>query len=216
MTKDVSITLYRYDLLQPPENWDTSFLNREYYTTEYGHKNKAGLFFFTDSEKIAKELGYCAATKYSQTEYFLTTTQIQKVKLIDFTNRNTIYQMLCLLKDLEIDVLTKDFKTYEKKNHFGQLKDSFEAAELETDTCKKLDIIKKLTVHSDDFQNISLFGQRLTDFYNGTCFKKLVTEKYPDIGGYLWREFNDERGFTYCLFDAQKLTTKTTENIKLE
>lgn len=217
MTKEASITLYRYDSRQPPEDWDISFLSYEYDTIEHGHKNKAGLFFFTDSLEIANELGKCAAINNSQMEYFLTTTQTKNAKFIDFSNCQNIYHMLCLLADLGIDVLTEDFKTYEYENHFGQLKSHFEAAELETDIFKKANIIKNLTVHSKtDFHNISLFGQRLTDFDNGKFFKKIVTEKYSYIDGYVWREFNDNRGLTYCLFDSSRLTTKTTEKIKVD
>ncbi|MFT3918433.1 hypothetical protein [Cloacibacterium sp.] len=217
MTKEINLTLYRYDISKPPTNWDTDFLSCEYDTEEHGHKNKAELFFFTDSLDIANDLGKCSAKKHSKPEYFLTTTKTQKLKLIDFSNRFNIYQMLCLLHDLCIDVLTSDFKTYENNNHFGQLKNIFEAAEKEADSKKKFDIIKNLKVHSNsNYEHISLFGQRLTDFDNGLHFKKLVKEKYSDIDGYLWREFNDNRGFTYCLFESRKLCHKKTININIE
>lgn len=212
MIKEINLTLYRYDISEPPKNWDTNFLNFEYDTEEHGHKNKAGLFFFTDSLDLAKDLGKCSAKKNLKYEYFLTTTTTQTLKLIDFSDRYNIYQMLCMLDDLEIDVLTKDFKTYESENHFGQLKNIFEAAEKESDSMKKLDIIKNLKVHpNSNYEHISLFGQRLTDFNNGFHFKRVVKEKYSDIDGYLWREFNDDRGFSYCLFDSEKLNSKTTE-----
>lgn len=216
MIKEFSTALYRYDLNQPPPDWTPTFFNFEYDTNEYGHKNKANLFFFTDSINIAKDLGKNAAQKYSRAEYFLTSLRSSRVKLIDFSSSYNIYQMLSLLQELNIDVLVKEFKTYEDDNDFSQLRSFFEAALIEPDDIKRLHLIQNLKVHSaSDFTNISLFGQRLTDFDNGLKFKEKVKKIYPDVDGYIWREFQDKRGLTHCLFDAQKLIAKSTEKIEL-
>ena len=119
--------------------------------------------------------------------------------------------MLCLLKDLNLNVLTEEFKTFENNNNFLQLKNIFESAELEKDSLKKLKIIQNLKVHSKSkLEDIGLFGQRLTDLENGIIFKRIINEKYPNIDGYRWKEFNDNRGYTYCLFDSTKLFNKKT------
>jgi hypothetical protein len=39
----------------------------------------------------------------------------------------------------------------------------------------------------------------LTDFENGIEFKQIIKEIYPDVDGYIWREFNDPRG-AFLLF----------------
>ncbi len=214
MTIEISPSLYRYDLLEPPNDWDTNFLSPEYATKEHGHKNKANLFFFTDSKEIANDLGANAARQYFKSAYFLTSVETSNLKLIDFSNRHNIFQMLCLLQNLNIDVLTKEFRTYEDENNFGQLKIYFNDAQLEADLSNKLKIINNLKMHSNsDLNDIGLFGQRLTDFDNGIKFKELVKNTSPEFDGYKWKEFGDKRGFTHCLFDAKKLQTKKTEKI---
>ncbi|MBI2722798.1 MAG: hypothetical protein HYX39_11550 [Bacteroidetes bacterium] len=217
MTIDIQPILYRYDLDKPPDNWDKGFLNFEYDTAEYGHKNKAQLFFFTNSKEIAIDLGTCATKKYNRDFFYLTeTTTIGKVHLIDFHERHNIYLMISLLNDLNINVLTDDFKTYELQNTFNELKIIFDQAEAEKDSIKKVKHIYKLKAHSNShYEDISLFGQRLTDFDNGINFKKIVNTANPNIEGYRWKEFNDDRGFTYCLFDSTKLGKKTTNKIDL-
>jgi hypothetical protein len=217
MTIDVQTNLFRYDIIEPPENWDTNFRNPEYETEEYGHKNKANLFFFTDSEDIAKDLGQGSANKRCLNEYFLTKSKTEScLTLIDFNNRQNIYQMLCLLNDLKINVLTIDFKTYEGDSTFLDLKSIFDNAEVETHLLKKASIVSQLKVHSkSNVTDISLFGQRLTDFDNGLKFKSIINDIYPKIDGYRWKEYNDDRGITYCLFDSKKLSQKWTEKIKV-
>lgn len=218
MITEIEKQLFRYDLKTPPDEWNVHFLSDEYNTKEFGHKNKANLFFFTDSRDIANQLGRNALMKpeFNQSEYFITSTQSRLLKLIDFTNSNNIYQMLCVLKDLNIDVLINDMKTFEEENNFLFLKPIFENAELETNSQLRLEFIEQLKVHSNsNFEDISLFGQRLTDFNNGVIFKKIVQEIYPDVDGYIWREFNDKRGFSYCLFDSEKLLPKETETITI-
>ena len=216
MIIDTHTELYRYDLEKPPDKWDSDFLNFEYQTEEYGHKNKAKLFFFSDSKQTVRELGLNAAIKYNRTKYYFTKANtILPVKVIDFDNRHNIYQMLCLLSDLGIQVLTNDFKTYEEDKTFGELKIHFDKAELEEDTIKKMNIIPQMKVHTNsDYENIGLFGQRLTDFDNGLYFKKLVKSIDSQIDGYRWWEFN-KKSFTYCLFDCEKLSEKETEIISL-
>ena len=216
MIKELEIILYRYDLQKPPTDWDTNFLNFEYITEEHGHKNKAKLFCFTDSKEIAINLGGNASAKNIRTEFYLTSTKTKTLKLIDFSSKDNIFQMLHLLSKMNLDVLIPDFKTYENENDFGQLKSFFDAILVETDFLKIPKIVENLKVHTkSNYEDISLFGQRLTDFDNGLKFKKLVQGKYPDIDGYMWKEFNDNRGYTYCLFDSKKLTEKSTERINL-
>lgn len=213
MIIEIHQNLYRYDLVKPPDNWDDEFLSFEYQTEKFGHKNKANLYFFTDSIEIANSLGENACRKYSMHEYFISSTKPNKaLKLIDFNNRHNIYQMLCLLEDLKINVMTDDFKTYENENTFSEFSPIYDNIESERNLIKKKELVESLSVHSaSHHEDIGLFGQRLTDFENGIKFKELVKEIYPEVDGYRWKEFDDNRGFSYCLFDPMKLTAKTTK-----
>ena len=217
MTITVRPGLFRYDLDEPPLNWTTDFLNFEHNTVPHGHKNKAGLFFFTDSELIATEMGQCQAKGNSRDHYYLThAIPNASILIIDFSNCDNIYHMLCLLKDLDIDVLTNEFRTYEGENTYEELRSIFEIAELETDKNEKYKHISKLKAHSEsNYRDIGLFGQRLTDFDNGIKFCEIIKEKHPLVEGYRWMEYGDDRGFTYCLFSSEKLIRNSTGTIVL-
>lgn len=187
--------LYRYDLAQPPTDLSTSFLSIEYEGSEHVHKNQTGLFFFTDSSAIAEDLGKVASEKKQKSEYFITQARAKNLRLIDFSQSFNIYQMLCVLKELNIDCLTTEFRTYEGENVFSTLKPFFDNVEAETNPIKKMALLNNLKVHSkSDIYDISLFGQRLTDFKNGL-------------------EFKDNRGLPYCLFNADKFVYKEINTI---
>ena len=206
-----NLRLYRSDLEYPPTEWSADFKNKKYDGTNkgLGHKNKANMFFFTDSENSARLMAKSECIEVGKLEYYLTTTYAQNVKLIDFINRNNIYQMLCLLKDIDIDVLVSDFKTYNDNQiveTFSKFKSYFDLAE--TNPSNKVDIVKNIITFDNNKNpnwNVMLFGQRLTDFDNGILFRKLIQNKYPDIDGYMWKEDINYNGITYCLFDSKKL-----------
>lgn len=212
---------FRYDLKEPPRDWDDSFTSGEYIHDQIGEKNKAGLFFFTNSEEIAKKLGRNAVQKNKE-GYFLTRCEtVKRIKIIDFSCCDNIYQMLRVLMDLNIDVLNDDFRTCEESNGrylktFSFLREHLEAFEEETeDHSKRLKILQniKLDPKSDPY-DVRLFGQRLTDFDNGLHFKAAVLDSNPDIDGYRWKEFPEE-GWTYCLFEPKKLTPPTKEFLSI-
>ncbi|WP_119790728.1 hypothetical protein [Flavobacterium anhuiense] len=202
--------LFRYDLQVPPKNWGSEFFNEEYFFEGLGHKNKAKLYFFTDSPAIANSLGQTACCEKECEYYYLPTLRTtEPLRLIDFSRCISIFQMLCTLQDLNIDVLTDQFRTFENENTFLQLRTIFENISQEPDTQKKISLIYSLKVHSQgQYSDVGLFGQRLTDFENGIKFRQIIKEIYPDADGYIWREFNDPRGLSYCLFDSEKLSEK--------
>ena len=212
--------LYRYDLDQPTTDWSTDFKNFEYRDTKLGDKNKANLFFFTDSLEIANNLGKNAAIKESKTEYYLTTVKIANtLNLIDFSKNINIFHMLRVLDNLQIRHLISDFETFISDITFNQMNQLFDEIELEKDIIKKSNIITGQLKFSKNFRDsfdVSLFGQRLTDFDNGIKFRKIIKDNYSEIDGYKWREFEDNRGLTYCLFDSDKLPLKTTDKIILQ
>lgn len=211
--------LYRYDLELPPNEWSTDLKNFEYNFTNHGVKNKAGLFFFTDSIDIANHLGINAAIKESRTEYYLTTVKIEGApNIIDFSSSINIFQMLCILEDLKIRKLLNEFETFINDFTFSNLNHFFDKIEFETDLTKKSNIIinnLRLSENSREALDVSVFGQRLTDFDNGIKFRQIINESYSQIDGYKWREFEDNRGLTYCLFNSDKLSDKNTDKIIL-
>ena len=212
--------LYRYDLDLPPKDWSIDFKNFEYNCNKLVDKNKAGLFFFTDSLDIANHLGKIAAKKESRTEYYLTTVKIEsKLILIDFSNCWNIYQMLCVLDDLKIREKVNDLDTLVSGITFNQMNILFDEIALETDNVKKSNIITgqlKFSKNSRESLDVSVFGQRLTDFDNGIKFRQIINESYSQIDGYKWKEFEDNRGLTYCLFNSDKLSDKNTDKIILK
>ena len=73
MIIEIKPLLYRYDLVEPPIEWSKSFKSIEKnYIDGLDHKNKADLFFFTDSKVIAHDLGKNAAIDNNKNLYFLT------------------------------------------------------------------------------------------------------------------------------------------------
>lgn len=207
--------LYRSDLNQPPKQFETTFNNPKYQDSQLGNKNQAGLFFFTDSSDIANCLAQNECVERKFNNYYLTTISIiQPLSLIDFTNSFNIYQMLCVLTDLGLNVLTSDFKTFEGMQDFKSLEPIFNSAEAAIEPVQKFDDIQQIKIHSNStYDNVGLFGQRLTDFQNGVHFKQIVTKQYPNVNGYIWREFGDERGYSYCLFNSDKLEIQSVQEI---
>ncbi|WP_406843481.1 hypothetical protein [Flavobacterium soyae] len=202
--------LFRYDLQVPPKGWKSDFLNDEYLFEGIGHKNKAKLYFFTDSIQIAHSLGIEACRKNGKEYYYLTSLNtVNELQLIDFSKCATIYQMMDILHELNIDIFTDQLKTFENDNNFLQLRPIFDSILEEPDLRRKVDLISKLTIDTrTDCYNTGLFGQRLTDFANGIIFKEMVKRTCPHADGYIWKEFNDPRGLSCCLFDSEKLSEK--------
>ena len=213
MKQEISTKLFRYDLRVPPEKWNDSYLNFEY-DFERGHKNQAHLYFFTDSIEIALELGKNAAIKNKIDQFYLTKTKAKCLNLIDFRDKRNVFQMFDHLTDLEINLFRDDLRTFEDENTFADLERAFNCFKDEENELKKFNCLSQLKLHSkSDYHDISLFGQRITDFENGNIFKQIVKENYPFCDGYRWQEFQDDRGLSYCLFDCIKIMDKSTETI---
>lgn len=220
MKISISPKLFRYDLDEPPVDWSTNFFSNEknYYDPILGHKNKAGLFFFADSKDLAKRLGCIAAKRENKDMYYLTQLDAfdAHVQLINFSKNDNIFFMLCTLIDMNIDVLSNKFQTYNKlpkEQYFSDFKSIFELAEVEKDYNNKRQLLDQLKIGTLSVEDFGVFGQRLTDFDNGLAFKSLVKSLDSDIDGYVWKE--NTEGLTYCFFDSDKLPTKNTMVINI-
>ena len=103
------MTLYRGDGEKPPGAWDK---NHRGYMYDGISKNPAGNLFFTDSVDIARAHG----RNYSKEEtcFYLTECETKNaIYIIDFSHCWNIFQMILTLEDLNLNVLTNEFKTHE-------------------------------------------------------------------------------------------------------
>lgn len=219
LTLNLGTKLYRADEVQPPNYWSKEHSDQTQYgkmSETLGKKNQGDFFFFHDakimSTNYASEL--FSSNKLKDRTYYLTSCETAApCSIIDFSNCDNIYHMLEDLDALGVNVLVEDFLTYEETNepfkvNFSVMNDSFRAVK----NGDKFSVYKVCTPKIK-LQNFSLFGQRLTDFHNGTKFKKLVLESNQNLVGYRWREHNDPNGFTYCFFDHKMLSKPKTEVI---
>jgi hypothetical protein len=206
-----TLTLYRSDTIKPPNNWDAEHKNSLYVFKEMGPKNSAGFFFFTDSIDIAKSLG----KKVKHSSYFLTETQTTTgITFIDFSTCINSYQMLGVLSDLGLNVLTDDFKIYEKSAD-GKIDLAITFKKWEPFFKEGTEISKRnIRIGSSTSSDTGYLGQRFTDFGNGHAFLNLIRKSELNLDGYRWRESEDQRGFTYCFFDSSKLSSPSTHEIK--
>lgn len=211
--------LYRYDLQQPMQDWCRDAINPEY-DTSIGPKNKAGLFFFTTSIEVAKGCGLDASFRRgSKDKIYLTSCHtVRELKIIDFIGCVSIYDMLRTLSDINLNVMTDDFKTYEDINDilrhsFSLFKPIYDKIEEDVNDSEQLK--EKLFIRPDkNYKNTSAFGQRLTDFENGPLFVSLVKITCPDVEGYRWYEGGVVGEYTYCFFNHSMLSApKVTKTI---
>ncbi|KOY86653.1 hypothetical protein AD998_11320 [bacterium 336/3] len=220
---NICTKLYRYDIEEPPKNWDDNFKNPEYQTGSE-HKNKANLYFFIDTKETAKKLVENVKIKQFNQYYISSCETMYMLKIIDFDGLN-IYGMLDVLYHLKINVMTDDFKTYIDNSQletFKKFQDPYDTIKnidnkinkSSQDYLLKIEAFSKLKLNDSwklEEDNSGVFGQRLTDFDNGIEFKKLVGALNKKIDGYRWKENKDNDGFTYCLFNSKKLSPPKSE-----
>jgi hypothetical protein len=219
LTVEKGLSLFRYDIQQPPQNWDEKYVNIQYDFSDkgMGAKNQANLFFFSDSEKQAKALGYAAAIEHRKDKYFLSTTKlIEPIKILDLSNCTSNYLIIKRLEEVKLNVFTDEFKTYNEEGTFKQLKEIYDQSKIETDEIKRVNLLNKLKLHGNSsVTSVGLFGQRLTDFKNGPLFKEIMRKEIPGIIGYRFMECDSPQGLTYCLFDKSPLGEKHTKDIQI-
>ena len=129
------------------------------------------------------------------------------MNLLDITNCQRPVNILNILHDEGIDVLTTDFNKYlDDMVPFYQIRGHHQFImqnEGTNDWIVKSDI-KEYGVQIDQFFHwrVQYIGQLLTDFGNGVTFKRLLQER-----GYEGYQFMEEKFTpTICIFEADKLT----------
>lgn len=215
--KDIKIEktyLYRYDLMETPSEWDTSYHSIEYVVNENGHiihKNQSGLLFLFDSETVAIKIAEKALNRHGKTEFWLTRTFVKEpLRLLDLTGGSTLV-MLANLFNHEIDVFNNGLTITGRHN----------SPKMETIEPIFLYLMQNM-VGGDEYNEkwlklhepfinpgnqYSLLGQRLSDFNNGEVFKTLlIANKYD---GYVFDE--SYGGSTICIVDSSKLSNPVKE-----
>lgn len=198
--------LYRYDLSgKMPDNWNSTVHSIEYNTSEYGPKNSIGAIFLYDVEIAAKQVLSAAIKKQKKLENHIeqatiTTTEIlQEIKLLDLeTGIDKCTQILSVLYELGIDVITHDFFNYFKRESFDIIRKYFLDLYSEDMQCRisAADAIEQFFCGHPPY-----LGQLLTDFGNGQHFKSLLQN--AGFEGYVFME--QYASNTYCIFDSNKI-----------
>lgn len=209
--------LYRYCLgVDAPADWSTEYHSPEYYTPQYGHKNQIGAFFFYPNEATARNvLGVAVKKATERDEHYAQNTitschTTADVNLLDITGCQRPVNILNVLHDAGIDVLTTDFSRYRDNIiPFNQIRGYHKYI---LDNGGSNDWIVKSDVNEygakiDQFfeWRVGYIGQLLTDFSNGVAFKQQLQEKGYE--GYLFMEEKDNP--TICIFESGKLSAPT-------
>lgn len=224
MKKDTC--LYRYNLSLPPNSWDSTYKSDEYKYPQLGPKNKIGAFFFYDNCCDCFQTALNAAKIREKSTFYITTCQIMEDVNILHLQATSIYVLLTMLYEKNIDVLTDDFMIYKDsccnerfstiRNEYMELHKLTDFLNNSNDTnyrerIRQNSLIAKVHSAFGSSNNIGgkydYFGQLLTDFDNGVVFKKLLQAQGYD--GYCFYEgCNDStpQVTTYCLFSSNKLS----------
>lgn len=227
--------LYRYDLVCPPNSWDTEYKSIEYQYELLGQKNKIGAFFFYDNCCDCFQTALNAAKKREKSTFYITTCQLIDDVNILHLQATSIYMLITKLYEDNIDVLTDDFIIYKNsqsietfrtiRDDYAQLREMIDSLNSSNDTDFSQIILQNrliAKVHSvfGSSNNIGgkydYFGQLLTDFDNGVAYKKLLQANGYE--GYCFYEgYNDStpQVTTYCLFSSNKLSAPTHREFSL-
>ena len=198
--------LYRYDLgVKLDTEWLTDYSSPEYSFSEYGPKNKIGLFFFYNDISATKNT--LAQAVYNQkkigTTYnygTITSCQvIDDIRLLDLeTEMFSCSDKIRFLHQIGLNVITGHFYNYQFKRSYSELQNALEDL-LSTD--QSLSSAAE-NVINEFFHNLPpLLGQSLTDFDNGEAFKEMLENK--GFEGYVFME--DFISDTYCFNTSLKI-----------
>lgn len=206
--------LYRYCLgTKVPVAWSTDYHSPEYFRPEYGDKNQIGAFFFYPNEQTARNvLGVAVQQQENQGHSYpiniITACHTTAdINLLDITNCQRPVNILNILYDEGIDVLTTDFNKYlDDMVPFNQIRGHYQFIIDNEDTNDRMvkSDMKEYEVEIDQFfhYRVHYIGQLLTDFGNGVTFKRQLLEK--GFEGYQFMEEKDSP--TICILVADKLS----------
>lgn len=210
--------LYRYGLEQDyPDVWCNNIHNPEYNFDGLGHKNQIGAYFFYKDKSTAKRVLKVAIKKQEEEKgkivekATLTTCTVREdIVLLDlFSGIERCSNMISVLRELNLDVVTNSFCNYQKQACYTEIERDLEL--LYSGNCtEKIGAAARI----DDFfyKSPPLLVQSLTDFNNGVAFKEMLIHNHWE--GYVFKE--EETSNTYCLLAATKLTDPVHESLSRE
>lgn len=219
--------LYRYDIIEPPDELTTTFVNPEYSEGRMGErKNQAGLFFFFSDEEVARNTAKVSIDKNGKDGYWLTEVKVNRnlllLNLASFVRQSV--DIIDLLLNEGIPVFDCGFVIHEGKNRMplNGIKQTYEdylvaldgmrQATDDEESCRYMNLVFSLKAAINDYIGAPLLpftylGQVLTDFENGHIFKSLLAAKNYD--GYVFDE--SKGGHTVCLLNADDLQITKVE-----
>lgn len=214
MILQAGTSLFRYCLGDNmPSEWTIQYHSPEYHSSIYGEKNQIGAFFFYRDETTARNVLSAAVEKSVQQGRCYDRNTITScdttadINLLDLTRCDRPVQILNILYDNGIDVLSTDFSKYLDdiipfntiRGYHKYIMDN----EGNEDWIIKSDMNEYGNKIDQFFQwRVGYIGQLMTDFKNGFAFKEqLLTKGYE---GYLFME--EKSSPTICIFDSSKLS----------
>lgn len=226
--------LWRYDLTEPPSDWDMDYHNVEYMypnaPDSFKLKNQINAFFFYEDKSQAFLTGSRAAQNRGLKQFWLTqTTIIPTLSLLDlrkhkFTpgierHHDFPLQVIARLEEIGIHIISDSYLKFNDINGnvhpFSCLKSDFNRI-MELDIIGDLSMceIKEKLKLADNINTFFLnkpgyLGQLLTDFSNGPLFKSEILSRGWD--GYMFEEEYLTKRATLCIFDSHKLTKPRKE-----
>lgn len=208
--------LYRYDLGEKLDaEWLTDYSSPEYSFSEYGPKNKIGLFFFYNDISAAKNT--LAQAVYNQKKMgtiynygTITSCQvIDDIRLLDLeAGLSSCSDKIRFLHQIGLNVITELFYNYQFKRPFSELQNSLEDL---SSTDQSLSSAAENVINEFFYNFPPLLGQSLTDFDNGEVFKEMLENN--EFEGYVFME--DFISDTYCLLSSDKITAPEHEIIDI-
>ena len=223
--------LYRYDIIEPPKNWTSTFKNPEYIYPDTGVKNQVGAFFFFNSRQQAQYTAYCAINKCANLAKGIWITECtikESVKLLDLRDSFFTIELLAALDNSGFPIFTSDFRSW-WGTPFSTIKDDIHSVEeivlkdaswiYNPEQKKRIDdaskkMYKALSITND---HIGHLLQLLTDYSNGICFKSMLQEK--DYEGYIFNETNSpyppNGTDTVCVFSSEKFLPPFSQQLCL-
>ncbi len=209
--------LYRYGLEQNYSDvWCNNIHNPEYNFDGFGHKNQIGAYFFYNDKNTAKRVLKVAIKRQDEKGEIVekatltTCTVLEDIVLLDlFTGIERCSNMISILMELKLNVVTNSFYNYQKKAYYTEIEHDLGllySEILEERMCAAQRI--------DNFfcNSLPLLGQSLTDFDNGSVFKEMLICNHWE--GYVFKE--EETSNTYCLLATTKLTNPVHESLSRE
>ncbi len=217
-------SLFRYDLIEPPIEWNSTHRNIEYIGSKFGDKNAMSAFFFFNSEYQATETAKCAIKKaigmQNKSIWITRCSTLEDIKLLDLRQFYTIIDLLSYLIEEGYNILSTQYKSFFNEGvSFDSLKNLYleihykikgNASYYQDD--QLMDEIIPISEQVEKFLNIDLrmpgrFIQLITDYSNGVYFMEELKSK-----GYEGLIFNEtiwgcQGSDTICIFSASKLSS---------